>query len=1564
MKLFAQKRCLQALAGALLAPVLLLPVGALALHPPHAAAPASAKVTAAPAAIPQYTIKDLGAIYTTGSYEGYSYGSGLNPDGITIGYSNTRINYDGFRWDPLNGMLDLGNLALSTTGYENYNYSQAGQFLISRGLSADPAINDLGTNGIDSMVVGTATGYNTSLGYISRAFRFDTANGSLNLGTLGGNQSEAAAVNSAGNVAGYSYNAQSYPRAFLWQPTLDGTGHIVLNADGSYGTMTDLGTLQATPTYYGSSQAYGINQSGQIVGAAYTDSGYTHAFLYDTSMHDLGTLTTTGTGYGYSYAYGLNDAGQVFGTASLDSGYTHAFLYDGTMHDLGALDTRYPQSYATGISTDGKVCGYSYADDINATGDVQRAFIYDTAIHDLGALGAYSYGIYGSGTSQNSQAYAVNSSGQVVGFSYNPSFGQRAFVSVNGFMYELDTLLTGPGSTGWQLQYAYGINNSGQITGYGTNPDGYTHAYLLTPAAASATAPTPALSANYSLAPASAEVGKTSDPFTLAVNGTGFTPGSVVYFGATALTTHPQSEDLLYADVPASLVAAPGTVNVTVQNPNGSVTGAAIFTIYTPASVPTVTAVTPDRTLAGSGDTTVTVTGTGFDSDVKLEDNYYGEITPTSVSADGTTLTAVIPASALTAARQQTLYVRNPAPGRNAGYSDQYSNYLSFYVTGAAPAITGFSPDHATAASSDSFFLTVTGTGYNGSSRILVNGSDRTNQYYNPATPNTPYSFISPTQMQVEILPADIVAAGVVQITVTNTPVLPATDGKYPDGGSAEKDLPVVGADNPVPTVTELNQHSVPANQAVNLAVTGTGFVTGTTLKLLDSSSTLVDTLTPYAIASSTQLYVTVPAGDLSAPGVLTIEASNPSPGGGDSAPNPPHSTLNVGYAIPTVTAINPSTALIGSGAFTLTITGTGFAPGATVQFYYSGTVLTPKAADISADGTQIKVLVPASLIAQAFSDYVIVVNPPVGNAASSQSSPTSNAYLQAVGPVPTLTAVSPDAAVKNTDQTLTLTGTGFGTIYDTEVIFNGYGFTPATISADGTSLTVSIPGGYLPTSGPATVYVRNYPNDAAHQSASLPFTIQDAPNPVPTVTSLSSAAVTAGSLGFYLHVYGSGFVPGATINFNHVARTTQFNSAGDLQTRINTSELATGALYTVTVTNPVPGGGESTNTPAITFTVGNPVPTLSSLSAYSAPAGSGDLVLMLQGTGFVSTSQVKFGTRDTLSVDSASQTQQHLQITLPAADLAAPGDVSVTVFNPTPAGGTTSALTFTVTPPAPVITSLSPASATVGDGDTALTITGTGFYSGSSVTFNGTTLTPATPGSGGTTLTATIPAALLTAAGTDAVTVTNLGNQQASASFTVNNPVPAFTLSQNSAPVNSPDVALVLSGTGFVAGVSALDIQQGTADTRLALNVSSPTSATATLPAYLLTAAGSGTIRLYNPAPGGGSATRTFTVGTPHCTVTVSLSRNSANQVVAAVTLKNTGAIDVANAHVLSASLGGSAGTPTGLPLGLVPAGASKTTTVTFGSFTGAAGSLAVLKASLAYDGGSVGTTVRLPVP
>ena len=80
------------------------------------------------------------------------------------------------------------------------------------------------------------------------------------------------------------------------------------------------------------STATDINNSKQIVGFSTTPSnGSTHAFVDGGGrLEDLGTL-----GGNSSWAYGINDSGQVVGGALTASGEFRPFLYDrGTMYDL------------------------------------------------------------------------------------------------------------------------------------------------------------------------------------------------------------------------------------------------------------------------------------------------------------------------------------------------------------------------------------------------------------------------------------------------------------------------------------------------------------------------------------------------------------------------------------------------------------------------------------------------------------------------------------------------------------------------------------------------------------------------------------------------------------------------------------------------------------------------------------------------------------------------------------------------------------------------------------------------------------------------------------------------------------------------------------------------------------------------------------------------------------------------------------------------------------------------------------------------------------------------------
>lgn len=149
--------------------------------------------------------------------------------------------------------------------------------------------------------------------------------------------------------------------------------------------MTDLGSILGS----GSSNALGINDAGQIVGEAQTNTGDYHAFLRSGGSNtDLGTL-----GGIASHAFGINNAGQVVGRSTLSgdpaTAASHAFFYDaGTMIDLGTLGGSFSEAYD--INSAGEIVGTSLT-----AGDAStHGFVYTGGImRDLNSLVPQNLGI-------------------------------------------------------------------------------------------------------------------------------------------------------------------------------------------------------------------------------------------------------------------------------------------------------------------------------------------------------------------------------------------------------------------------------------------------------------------------------------------------------------------------------------------------------------------------------------------------------------------------------------------------------------------------------------------------------------------------------------------------------------------------------------------------------------------------------------------------------------------------------------------------------------------------------------------------------------------------------------------------------------------------------------------------------------------------------------------------------------------------------------------------------------------------------------------------------------------
>ena len=231
-------------------------------------------------------------------------------------------------------------------------------------------------------------------------------------------------------------------------------------------------------------------------------------------------------------------------------------------------------------------------------------------------------------------------------------------------------------------------------------------------------------------------------------------------------------------------------------------------------------------------------------------------------------------------------------------------------------------------------------------------------------------------------------------------------------------------------------------------------------------------------------------------------------------------------------------------------------------------------------------------------------------------------------------------------------------------------------------------------------------------------------------LSSISPSSATAGGPGFVLTVNGSDFVSGAVVTWDGSDLATTFLGAARLTAVVPAANITSGKAVQVAVRNP--DGGLSN---PLEFSVANPAPTLTSLSPSHASGGGSAFTLTATGASFVSGASVLWaGTpRTTTYVGPTS-----LTAAITAADIAAGGEYSVSVSNPQPGGGGSSALTF---PVASFTLGAGQSSATVDAGgsatyplevtpqyasfDNAITLQCSGLPRGTTATFAPSSVTP-----------------------------------------------------------------------------------------------------------------------------------------------------------------------------------------------------------------------------------------------
>jgi hypothetical protein len=171
---------------------------------------------------------------------------------------------------------------------------------------------------------------------------------------------------------------------------------------------------------------------------------------------------------------------------------------------------------------------------------------------------------------------------------------------------------------------------------------------------------------------------------------------------------------------------------------------------------------------------------------------------------------------------------------------------------------------------------------------------------------------------------------------------------------------------------------------------------------------------------------------------------------------------------------------------------------------------------------------------------------------------------------------------------------------------------------------------------------------------------------------------------------------------------------------------------------------------------------------------------------------------------------------------------------------------------PRPTETSLSPNNATVGGPGFTLTVNGTSFVAGAVVSWAGSQRSTTFVNS--TELQAQILSSDIAAVGTFEVQTSNPppgGGASNNLKFTVNNPVPGInSLSPDSALAGSPAFTLTVNGSNFVSNSRVY-----WNSTKLATTFVSSVELTAHVPGSAIQTAGTASVTVVNPAPGGGTS-------------------------------------------------------------------------------------------------------------
>ena len=236
-------------------------------------------------------------------------------------------------------------------------------------------------------------------------------------------------------------------------------------------------------------------------------------------------------------------------------------------------------------------------------------------------------------------------------------------------------------------------------------------------------------------------------------------------------------------------------------------------------------------------------------------------------------------------------------------------------------------------------------------------------------------------------------------------------------GGHLELESPMVEASAPVstvPTVSSVSPSSGSVSGGTPITITGTGFVAGATVEIGQGSGAGPTAIpaSNVVVVSPTEITATTGGSAKSGTwGLFVVDSGGTSPANGDKYT----------YIGPTVSSVSPASGTV-SGGTNITITGTGFVAGATVEIGQgsgAGPTAIPASNVVVVSPTEITATTGGSAKSGTWGLFVI-------DSGGTSHANTGDDYTYQPLPVPTVTKVSPSSGSVSGGTPITITGTGF----------------------------------------------------------------------------------------------------------------------------------------------------------------------------------------------------------------------------------------------------------------------------------------------------------------------------------------------------------------------------------------------------------------------------------------------------------------------------------------------------------------------------------------------------------